>query len=74
MDLDFDCDAVAPIKKKEGVMARALWQLFREETGSTMSETRFGMEMTRMADDPMMPFDRKVRTMRGTFYTKARGP
>jgi len=74
IDVDVNCDAVVQITRKEGVMARGRWELFREETGSTMSITRFGMEMTRLVADPMVPFDQKVRPMRGAFYpVKARG-
>jgi DnaJ domain/Virulence-associated protein E len=68
MSLDLGSDAVRRITTKEGVKAKALWELFREETGSTMSMTGFGMEMARLAADPEMPFDSKVVTMNGTFY------
>jgi hypothetical protein len=61
-------NALRQITTKDGVKARALWELFREETGSTMSITLFGMEMVRLAADPEMPFGRKVVTMNGTFY------
>jgi hypothetical protein len=72
--MDVRCDAVARITMRAGVKAKALWELFREETGSTMSMTRFGMELTRLVADPMVPFDRRVVTMDGTFYPlKARG-
>ncbi len=68
MSLNLSSDAIRRITTKDGVKAKALWELFREETGSTMSLTRFGTEMVRLAADPEMPFDRKVVTMSGTFY------
>ena len=75
VDLDVGCDAVARITTRDGVKARALWELFGEETGSSMSLTRFGSGMARLAGDPRVPFDRKVVTMHGTFYPlKAREP
>jgi DnaJ domain/Virulence-associated protein E len=66
--LDLGCDAIRRITTKDGVKAGALWELFREETGCTMSITLFGTEMARLAADPGVPFDRRVRTMSGTFY------
>jgi len=68
MSLDVGSDAMRRITTKDGVKAGALWDLFREETGNPMSITRFGMEMARLAADPEVPFDRKVKTMSGTFY------
>jgi hypothetical protein len=63
-----------PDHKEGGRDGKGVWELFREETGSTMSITRLGMEMTRLVADPMVPFDQKVRPMRGAFYpVKARG-
>ncbi|GEO16694.1 hypothetical protein [Microvirga aerophila] len=68
MSLDLGSDAIRRITTKNGVKAGPLWELFREETGSTMSITRFGMEMARLTADPRVPFGRKVKTMSGTFY------
>jgi hypothetical protein len=68
MSLDPGGNALRQITTKDGVKARALWELFREETGSQMSITRFGMEMARFAAEPGVPFHRKVKTMSGTFY------
>jgi hypothetical protein len=33
-----------------------------------MSIIRFGMEMARLAADPKVPFDRKIKRMNSTFY------
>jgi hypothetical protein len=68
VSLDLGGEAIRRITTKDGAKARALWELFRKETGSTMSITRFGMDMARLAADPGVPFDRKVKTMSGTFY------
>ncbi|WP_336492061.1 DnaJ domain-containing protein [Methylobacterium nigriterrae] len=67
-DLDVGSDAVRRITSNWGVGAQALWELFRAQTGSTMSLTRFGMEMTRLVADPAVPFGSKTRNMHGTFY------
>ena len=57
-----------PDHEEGGRDGKGLWELFREETGSVMSVTRFGMEMAHLMADPRVPFDRKVVTMHGTFY------
>jgi hypothetical protein len=66
--MDARCDTVVRITARDGVKARALWELFREETGSAMSLTRFDVEMVRFAADPRVPFGSKVTRMHGTFY------
>jgi curved DNA-binding protein CbpA len=67
-NLDVRCEAILKITAKGGAKAKALWELFRMENGSTMSLTRFGLEMDHLVADPNVPFESKVRTMHGTFY------
>src|SRR5215213_7504753 len=66
--------AVAAITTKDGVRAKGLDDLLGQETGSTLSITRFGSAMNRHVADPHVPFGPKVQTMHGTFYPlKAEG-
>ncbi|WP_019994992.1 primase-helicase family protein [Aureimonas ureilytica] len=66
--LDVASEAVARITTKEGVRATPLWNLFLEQTGASISQTKFGGEMALHAADPTMPFTAKVHRVTGTFY------
>jgi hypothetical protein len=66
--LDVGSEEIVRITTKDGVKAKALWELFRQETDSRISLTKFGLEMARHANDPKLPFGPKVPMMDGTFY------
>jgi hypothetical protein len=66
--LDLNSEPVLNITTRNGVAARGLWQLFCNQTGKCMSETRFGTEMKAHVADPDVPFGYTNRTYLGNFY------
>jgi hypothetical protein len=68
LGLDPGSEAVRRVTTREGVRAQGLHELFCVETGSTISLTRFGLEMKRHVADPAVPLAPKITTERGKFY------
>jgi hypothetical protein len=67
-NLDLNSDEVRAISDRNGTRARKLYELFRIQTQSAMSETKFGNEMRRMADLSRGPFGPKNRDEQGLVY------
>lgn len=67
-ELDLDSPEVKEIVGPHGAPAGRLFELFRKQTGSTMSKTRFGTDMNRHAADPALPFGPKRKVESGTVY------
>ena len=68
VNLDVASDEVEAISNQHGTKARELYNLFKEQTGSPISLTRFGNEMKRIADLSRGPFAPRVRCESGVFY------
>jgi hypothetical protein len=68
VNLDLASDDIRAISPQHGTKAGELYNLFLGQTGSTMSQTRFGTEMKRMADLSRGPFAPKVRLENGFVY------
>jgi hypothetical protein len=68
INLDMESEEVRAITGQRGTKAGKLYTLFAVQTGSTMSQTRFGSEMKRMTDTLRGPFGPKVRLEDGLYY------
>lgn len=71
--LDFDSEPVRNIHHRDGFPSRQLWQLYCEQTGSTMTEKAFGLAMKRYDADPQTPIWQPPRSNRGQTYRIERG-
>lgn len=58
--LDRDSEAMRNITRQDGVPARSLYMSFVAATDSAMTETRFGLEMSKCMQDVDCPFADKV--------------
>jgi hypothetical protein len=67
-NLDIMSAEVRAISNQNGTKAGELYKLFVAQTSSTLSQTKFGNEMKRMAALSRGPFAAKVRLEGGVFY------
>jgi hypothetical protein len=68
LGLNLTSEAARRITTRDGLRAQGLHELFCVETGSTVSLSRFGLELKRHVADPAVPLAPKIKTERGWFY------
>lgn len=67
--LDFDREAVGQLRRRSGVKAKELYDLFVQDTESDVTMTSFGKRMGELAADPAVPFGSRIRDKDGIIYT-----
>lgn len=68
INLDVASDEVRAISDKNGARAQELYNLFAAQTNSSVSSTKFGIEMNRLTELSRGPFKLKARDGNGYYF------